>query len=61
MDFLEGKLADLRRRLRRIQEFKRNSGRSISKNMINDMIDELQRQIAEVLSRIADTKNKPKG
>ena len=59
MDFLAGKLADLRRRLRRIQEFKRNSGRSIPKNMINDIIDELQRQIAEVLSRIADTKNKP--
>jgi hypothetical protein len=60
MDFLEGKLADLRSRLRRIQEFKRNSGRSMPNDMINDMIDELQRQIAEVLSLIADTKNKPK-
>jgi len=56
MNFLEEKLADLRSRLRRVQDFKRNSGRS----MPNDMMDELQRQIAEVLSLIADTKNKPK-
>lgn len=56
MDSLDEKLADLKSRLRHLEEFKRHAG-DTSRPIPHDIEDDLKRQIAEV-TRLITERNK---